>query len=133
LRRGDGGQHADGFTVQVAEPVLDDLRQRLARTRWIHEAKGGGWKHGLDVSYLRGLVDYWRSGFDWRAQETAINRLDHFRTELGGAKGYFHPPRGPGAGPLALGAPARFSRSFRRVAQGPPLPPDPALSRGNAG
>ncbi|HEV8215177.1 MAG TPA: hypothetical protein VGP95_05060, partial [Gemmatimonadaceae bacterium] len=33
----------------MAEPVLEELRQRLARARWIDEAPGGGWEHGLDV------------------------------------------------------------------------------------
>jgi len=129
---GNGVQHAERFTVQVAEPVLEDLRQRLARARWIDEAPGGGWEHGLDVKYMRGLVDYWRSGFDWRAQEAAINQFDHFRADLGGRKVHFIHERGRGPNPLPIVLTHGFPDSFLRFTKIIPMLTDPARHGGEA-
>ena len=128
----NGVQHAERFTVQVAEPVLEDLRQRLARARWIDEAPGAGWDHGLDVKYMRGLVDYWRSGFDWRSQEAAINRFDHFRADLGGRKVHFIHERGRGPNPLPIVLTHGFPDSFLRFTKIIPMLADPARHGGNA-
>jgi hypothetical protein len=59
----------------VSDAVLDDLRTRLERTRWPGVVEGQGWARGTDLDYLGELVDYWRTGFDWRAQESALSRL----------------------------------------------------------
>ena len=55
------------FTIRVADPVLADLRARLARARIPEPLQGDGWTHGTDIRYLRELVAYWRDRFDWRA------------------------------------------------------------------
>lgn len=55
------------FKIQIAQTVLDDLQERLARTRWPDEVEGAHWDYGTNLAYLKELVDYWRTGFDWRA------------------------------------------------------------------
>jgi pimeloyl-ACP methyl ester carboxylesterase len=122
----------DRFTVQVAEQILEDLRHRLSRTRWIDEAPGGGWEHGLDVTYLRDLTDYWRSEFDWRAQEAAINRFDNFRADLGGRKVHFIHQRGRGPNPLPIVLTHGFPDSFLRFMKVIPMLTDPARHGGVA-
>ncbi|MFC1633942.1 epoxide hydrolase family protein [Planctomycetota bacterium] len=72
------------FRIEVSEAVLNDLRDRLARTRFPDQIEDAGWNYGTDLSYLKELCAYWRSDFDWRAQERALNRFDHFRTEIDG-------------------------------------------------
>lgn len=72
------------FKIEVSEAVLNDLRERLARTRFPDQIEDAGWSYGTDLSYLKELCAYWRSDFDWRAQERALNRFDHFRTEIDG-------------------------------------------------
>ena len=72
------------FKIEVPEAVLNDLRERLAKTRFPDQLEGVGWSYGTDLSYLKELCEYWRSEFDWRAQERALNRFDHFRTEIDG-------------------------------------------------
>jgi len=72
------------FKIEVSEAVLNDLRDRLARTRFPDQIEDAGWSYGTDLSYLKELCAYWRSDFDWRAQERALNRFDHFRTEIDG-------------------------------------------------
>src|SRR6516164_5479285 len=57
------------FTVHTAQATLDDLHDRLSRTRWPDEVEGAGWDYGTNLDYLRILVDYWQHAFDWRAQE----------------------------------------------------------------
>ncbi|MGD2101702.1 MAG: epoxide hydrolase N-terminal domain-containing protein, partial [Acidimicrobiia bacterium] len=52
------------FQLDVADELLDDLRQRLSRTRWPDEIPGSGWLYGSDPAYMRDLVEYWRDDFD---------------------------------------------------------------------
>ncbi len=72
------------FAIRVEEAVLDDLRERLARTRFPDELDGASWDYGIPTGYVRDLATYWRDEFDWRAQEARLNELDHFRTLIDG-------------------------------------------------
>ncbi|MGV9868105.1 epoxide hydrolase family protein [Rhodococcus koreensis] len=94
-----GGHANDGditpFEVHVADGVLDDLRQRLALTRWPDQIPGSGWERGADGDYLRALVDYWRDDFDWRAAERVQNTWPQFLTTLDGARVHFFHVRSP--------------------------------------
>jgi microsomal epoxide hydrolase len=63
------------ITIQVPDEELARLRARLAETRWPDQppdAAGAPWAHGTDLGHLRGLVEHWRDGFDWRAHERAL-------------------------------------------------------------
>ncbi len=90
--------------ISVPSELLDDLHQRLVRVRW-PEALGSGWRLGTDPDYLRELVAYWREGFDWRAQERALEReLPSHRAQVGGLDLHFalRPGQGPNPFPLLL-------------------------------
>ncbi|HEX4249692.1 MAG TPA: epoxide hydrolase [Pseudonocardia sp.] len=82
--------------IHVADDVLDDLRQRLALTRWPVDAGNQDWYYGVERGYLRELVDHWRTKYDWRA-EAAINAYEHYRVEVDGVPVHFM--RRPGVGP----------------------------------
>ena len=82
------------FRVDIAQSDLDDLRDRLARTRWPAD-RPGGWDRGVPVSYLRELAAYWADGFDWRAQEAALNAVPQFTTEFEGQTVHFVHVRSP--------------------------------------
>ena len=69
------------FEIHFPDAVLEDLQRRLSETRWPTQI-GSGWEYGADLSYLKELCEYWRTGFDWRAQEKALNRFDHFKTAI---------------------------------------------------
>ena len=56
------------FQIQVPSAALDDLRERLARTRWLTD-HADTWEDGANPTCMRDLVAHWRTGFDWRAQE----------------------------------------------------------------
>ena len=61
------------FRIDIPQTAVDDLRDRLARTRWPDELPGAGWSRGVPLAYLRELADYWRSGYDWRASARRRN------------------------------------------------------------
>src|SRR5215813_466622 len=90
------------FSVYVPDAVLADLRERLARTRWPDEAPGSGWRHGTDLSYLRGLCEYWRDRYDWRAHEARLNAFPQFSVPLAGIDLHFIHAQGTGQDPLPL-------------------------------
>jgi pimeloyl-ACP methyl ester carboxylesterase len=77
------------FTIHIDESVLEDLRDRLARTRFPDQIEGTGWECGIPIGYVRELVEYWRDTYDWRAQEARLNRFAHFRTRIDGQSIHF--------------------------------------------
>jgi pimeloyl-ACP methyl ester carboxylesterase len=90
------------FTVHVPDDVLADLRDRLTRVRWPDQVPGAGWQFGTDPIYLRELIDYWRDGFDWRAQEAKLNSFRQFTVPIGGLDLHFSHQPGIGPSPLPL-------------------------------
>lgn len=77
------------FRVEVPDAAIDDLKDRLARTRWAPDTPGEGWSRGVPTTYLRGLAEYWRDGFDWRAHEAKLNAYPQFVTEIDGLDVHF--------------------------------------------
>jgi len=114
------------FKVQVPQDTLDDLQQRLAKTRWPDEVEDAGWDYGTSLAYLKSLVQYWQSKFDWREQEEVINRFAHFRTEIDGFGLHFIHERGRGENPLPIILTHGFPDSFLRFAKIIPMLTDPA-------
>jgi microsomal epoxide hydrolase len=114
------------FSLHIPDAVLTDLHERLARTRWPDEPPGEPWQSGSSVEYLRALATYWRDGFDWRAQEAALNGFAQFTVPLAGIELHFihEPGRGPAPLPLLLshGWPGSVFE-FRRLI---PMLTDPA-------
>ncbi|MET8160878.1 epoxide hydrolase family protein [Sphaerisporangium sp. NPDC005289] len=90
------------FRIDVPQARLDDLHDRLDRTLWPDEIPGTGWDYGVPVEYVRGLAEYWRDGYDWRAQEAAINRYPQFLTEIDGQNIHFLHVRSPHPDALPL-------------------------------
>jgi pimeloyl-ACP methyl ester carboxylesterase len=114
------------FTISVEQAVLSDLRDRIRRTRWPREVPGSGWDAGVDSGYLRSLLDSWAHGFDWRAQERALNRLGHFRADVDGVRLHFIHQRGHGPAPLPIVLTHGFPSSFVEYLDLLPLLTDPA-------
>ena len=69
------------FSIDISEDVLNDLRQRLQKTRWPDEV-GEDWRYGTDLKYLQSLCEYWLTEFDWREQEANLNQLNHYKTKI---------------------------------------------------
>ncbi len=77
------------FTIAIEDTDLDDLHERLARTRFPAPLPGDDWDTGVPVGYLRELVDYWQHAYDWRQEEARLNRLPQFLTEIDGQQIHF--------------------------------------------
>jgi pimeloyl-ACP methyl ester carboxylesterase len=70
------------FRLDISDADVDDLRERIRRTRWSTEVPGQGWTRGVPVDYLKQLAAYWADGYDWRKQEARLNEWPQFTTEI---------------------------------------------------
>jgi pimeloyl-ACP methyl ester carboxylesterase len=105
----------DPFRIDIPQADLDDLRDRLARTRWATElppetfraeAQTGpvppGWEYGVPLEYVKGLVEHWREGYDWREWEAKLNGYPQFTTTIDGQTVHFLHVRSPEPDALGL-------------------------------
>ncbi len=119
------------FKIQVEDKVLDDLRRRLETVRWPDQIPNSGWDYGSNLDYLKELVEYWRSGFDWRAQEAKLNLFHHFKSQVDGLDIHFIHERGKGPNPIPLvithGWPSTFFEMHKII----PLLADPGAHGGD--
>jgi pimeloyl-ACP methyl ester carboxylesterase len=83
------------FRINVPQADIDDLRERLARTRWPAEPPGSGWDAGVPLGYLKDLADYWATRYDWRANEARLNQFPQFTTTIDGQNVHFLHVRSP--------------------------------------
>ncbi|MBO0707953.1 MAG: epoxide hydrolase [Candidatus Dormibacteraeota bacterium] len=90
------------FRIQVPDLQLEDLRRRLASTRWPDEVREVGWTYGIPVTEVRALSERWRTAYDWRAWEAALNAYPQYVTTIGRQRIHFLHVRSPHAGALPL-------------------------------
>ncbi|MHB8574938.1 MAG: epoxide hydrolase family protein [Dehalococcoidia bacterium] len=90
------------FQINVPDAVLEDLHERLRRTRFPGEAPGGGWTYGTNLAYMKELVAYWLESYDWRAAEAELNLMPQFMARVNGLDLHFVHIRGTGPAPLPL-------------------------------
>jgi pimeloyl-ACP methyl ester carboxylesterase len=123
---------ATPFTIDIPQTTLDDLNERLARTRFPDQIETAGWDYGTNLDYIKGLVEYWRTEFDWRKHEQYLNLFEHFRTEVDGFGLHFIHERGEGPKPLPLILNHGWPDSFFRFHKLIPLLTEPAAHGGSA-
>jgi pimeloyl-ACP methyl ester carboxylesterase len=92
------------FRIDIPQGDLDDLVERLGRTRWPEPETVDDWSQGMPLTYAQELCRYWADGYDWRATEERLNRHPQFRTEIDGLGIHFIHVRSPhpGAEPLVI-------------------------------
>lgn len=92
------------FSVSVSQPLLDDLRNRLQNTNWPGEAEGSGWHFGTSQAYLKDLVGYWLTQYDWQKQQAELNKYPQYIADVDGVKVHFQYIKGESkdAKPLIL-------------------------------
>ena len=90
------------FRIDIPQAALDDLHDRLRRTRWPADAPEPGWASGIPVPYLRRLVDHWLRHYDWRPHEAALNAYPQGLTEIDGQRVHFLHARSPEPDALPL-------------------------------
>jgi len=126
------GTQITPFTISVDQAVLDDLRRRLAETRWPDEGEGAGWSMGTDLSYMKRLTQHWQRKYDWRAHEAQLNKLPQFTADVDGTTLHFIHQRGQGPNPTPLLLLHGWPDSFYRYHKVVPLLADPARYGGDA-
>ncbi|QUQ62335.1 epoxide hydrolase family protein [Kutzneria sp. CA-103260] len=89
------------FRIEVPARDLDDLRDRLARTRFA-PALSDDWTHGTPTAYLAELLEYWRTKFDWPAAEAKLNEMPQFTATVRDSDLHFVHVEGKGPNPLPL-------------------------------
>jgi pimeloyl-ACP methyl ester carboxylesterase len=90
------------FRVDMDQADLDDLAERLRRTRWATDFANADWSYGVPVGYLTELVEHWLQRYDWRAHEAEMNRFEHWKVSIDGIPIHYLLRRGTGDDPLPL-------------------------------
>jgi len=90
------------FRVDIPRAELDDLKARIARTRWPEKEAVDDWSQGMPLAYTRELADYWARKYDWRRWEARLNGWDQFTTEIEGIDIHFLHVRSPHADALPM-------------------------------
>ena len=104
------------FTIDIPQRDLDDLRERLSRTRRTPRVTPD-WERGVSSGALDTVLAHWAGPFDWRAQEARLNRLDQVMVDVDGLATHAVRAGAPGATPLLLihGWPDGFFRFEKAI------------------
>ena len=90
------------FRLEVPDERLAQIRARVADYPWHEMPDDGGWNYGTNLDYMKELCAYWVEEFNWRKQETAINRFSHSTAPIDGIDIHFIHEKGSGPAPLPL-------------------------------
>jgi pimeloyl-ACP methyl ester carboxylesterase len=120
------------FHIAVPDDVLEDLHSRLLRARLPPDAGATGWDDGTEPSYLKNLIAYWRTEYQWRAQERELNRFRHLRATVDGTRLHLIHERGVGPSPMPLVLTHGYPDCFYRFHKLIPLLTDPRSHGGDA-
>ena len=107
------------FQINIPQPVIDDLKARLAATRWVPEIDTTEWKKGTPANYLQELCQYWQKDYDWKQQEASLNRFQQYTSEVNGFNLHFIYQKGEGTKSIPLllthGWPDSFYRFYKFI------------------
>ena len=106
------------FRIEVPEEDLDDLRRRIAATRWPSKELVEDRSQGVQLATLRELVRYWANEYDWRKCEARLNALPQFTTEIDGVDIHFIHVKSRARGRVAADHDPRLARLGHRAARG---------------
>ncbi len=95
-------QPGQPFTIAVPQDVLDDLRRRIAATRWPRAPRGPDWELGASLPYMRRVADHWLNAYDWRAVEARLNRIPQRKVTVGGIGIHVFVEQGSGPAPTPI-------------------------------
>lgn len=84
------------FTINIPDEDIEDLKKRIAHTRFTDEITGAGWNYGTSLSYMKELTAYWGSTFNWKAQEARLNSVHNYMVDIDGHSIHFVYEKGTG-------------------------------------
>ena len=107
------------FKIDVTQDKLNDLYDRLGKTRWPDEIPGSGWLYGTNLTYLKELCNYWQHEYNWRKQETYLNTFNHYKAQIDGFGLHYLYEKGKGTKSLPIllthGYPDSFIRFLKII------------------
>jgi pimeloyl-ACP methyl ester carboxylesterase len=109
------------FKINVERSVIDDLKERIAATRWTDEIDNSKWEYGTNKTYLKELCDYWQHDFDWKKQEEHLNSFENFKTTVDAIGIHFIHQKGEGQHSIPLLLTHGYPDSFVRFSKLIPL------------
>jgi pimeloyl-ACP methyl ester carboxylesterase len=109
------------FKINVERSVIDDLKERIAATRWTDEIDNSTWEYGTNKTYLKELCDYWQHDFDWKKQEEHLNSFENFKTTVDAVGIHFIHQKGEGQHSIPLLLTHGYPDSFARFSKLIPL------------
>jgi len=90
------------FVIDINKSQLDDLQRRLDSARFCDDFSNDNWEYGTNAAYLKELVDYWRTDYNWREHEATMNQFEHFRADIDGMPIHFLHKKGVGPSPTPM-------------------------------
>src|SRR6187551_227302 len=84
-----GTERIRPYKVDIPQPAIDDLRRRLAATRWPHKELVADRSQGIQLATMQAAARYWANDYDWRVVEAKLNALPQFITEIDGVDVHF--------------------------------------------
>ena len=109
------------FQVHIKPEIIEDLKKRLAETRWPDQVENADWEYGTDLSYLKTLCNYWGNEFNWSKQEDNLNELPHFKIKINDTNIHYIHQKGNGKNNIPLLLTHGFPDSFIRFLKIIPL------------
>ena len=107
------------FKINIKQSILDDLKSRIANTRWTDEIENSKWEYGTNKTYLEELCKYWENSFDWKKQEEYLNSFPHFKTTIDGVGLHYIHQKGESKNSIPLllthGYPDSFVRFLKII------------------
>jgi pimeloyl-ACP methyl ester carboxylesterase len=107
------------FSIHIPESEIEDLKKRIAATRWTDEITGSGWNYGTNRAYLKELANYWQNSFNWKEQEERLNAFHNYIAEINGHEIHFVYEKGFGktSTPIVLlhGWPATYVQMLKII------------------
>ena len=119
------------FKIAIANEALEDLKSRLSRARLPASLAAASWEDGASLAYTRTVIDYWKTGFDWRQQETRLNQLQQFTADIDDNRIHFVHEKGVGTAPMPLVLTHGWPGSFAEFEKIIPLLTDPEAHGGD--
>src|SRR5579862_6743548 len=111
--------HTTPFKIEVSDIILKDLKDRLEKTRWPDEILGAEWQYGTNLSYMKEMVDYWKSDFNWQTQENFLNSFPQYIANIDGFDIHFIYARSQNPNPRPLiithGWPSSFAEMVKII------------------
>src|SRR5258706_13534328 len=95
-------ERIEPFKMSVPQGAIDDLKRRLAFTRWPEREAVGDWSQGVPIQKAQALTAYWRDKYDWRRFEARLNALPQYRTQIDGLGIHFIHVRSPNPNALPI-------------------------------